>query len=117
MNLRGLLYKYIYKDTAEIYRAVAVSDVVDDFELKKVGECAGKLSQYGHELATHRDDVSQKITNDLRWCCDSDIDIRPNDYLKINHEGQSFELFAGEKFSYPTHCEISCRRRKEAGQC
>ena len=117
MRLKNLLHKYIYKDTCEVWRATAVSALVDDFEYQKVGECVGALHQYGKENFAHRDDVSQKLTTNLRWCCDPDVDIRPNDFLKINHRNQEWELAAGEKFSYMTHCEISVRRRKEAGQC
>lgn len=120
MNLRGLLHKFMYHDTANVYRAVKTQvGKTDDFETSwelVIADLPGKLSQYGKTLYAHRDDRSQKLTTDLRWCCDPDIEIKPNDLLNVQHQGQLWELVAGEEFNYPTHKEISVRRRKEAGQ-
>ena len=116
--LRSLLDKYIYHDTFDIKRQVRITDgYVDDFEQETVySNVKGVLHQYGKTLFSHRDDVSQKLTADLRLCCRPDVDIRPNDYVIVTHCGQTWELVAGESFRYVSHQEISCRRRKEAGQ-
>lgn len=116
--LRGLLKKFMYRDTAQIYRQVRVTEnYVDDFEQQLVGaEIACHLAQYGKQLYAHRDDVSQKLTADLRLDCAPDVDIRTNDYVVVEHEGDEWHLIAGEVFRYPTHLEVSVRRRKEAGQ-
>lgn len=118
--LRGLLKTYMYRDRATIRRAVKTQiGKTDDFsETYEViySDVPGHLAQYGKQLYAHRDDRAQKLTADLRWSCHPDVDIRPNDVLTIDHCGQIFELIAGEAFNYPTHKEISVRRRKEAGQ-
>ena len=119
-NLKNILHKVMYKDTADVYRAKLekvgrTDDYSRNFELihEKI-PC--KLSQYGKDISAHRDDKSQKLTEDLRLTCDSEIEILPNDFLKVQHQSQEFELVAGVAFNYPTHKEISVRRRKEAGQ-
>ena len=116
--LRGLLDKFMYRDTFDIKRQVRVTEsYVDDFEQQLVAEgIPCHLAQYGKQLYAHRDDRSQRLTSDLRLDCAPDVDIRPNDYLIVTHCGQTWELVAGEPFRYVSHQEISCRRRKEAGQ-
>ena len=119
-KLRGLLLKIMYKDVATIYRSVKVTDEetgVCDFEFQAVHEnLPCKLSQYGKELSAHRDDRAQHITEDLRLTCDPEIEIQENDVVDVLHEGETFKLVAGTSFNYPTHKEISVRRRKEAKQ-
>ena len=109
-NLKNILHKVMYKDTADVYRA----------KLEKVGRTDDYSRNFEliHEKipCAHRDDKSQKLTEDLRLTCDSEIEILPNDFLKVQHQSQEFELVAGVAFNYPTHKEISVRRRKEAGQ-
>lgn len=83
---------------------------------ERFGFCIDKTEKYGKDISAHRDDKSQKLTEDLRLTCDSEIEILPNDFLKVQHQSQEFELVAGVAFNYPTHKEISVRRRKEAGQ-
>ena len=116
--LRGLLDRFMYLDTARIMRQVRITiDNVDDFKQELIWEdIPCHLSQYGKQLYSHRDDVSQKLTADLRLCCRPSVDIRANDYLTVEHQGDEWNLIAGEVFRYPTHLEVSCRRRKEAGQ-
>ena len=119
-KLRGLLHKIMYKDVATIYRSVKVKDEktgVSDFTFQLVyEELPCKLSQYGKELSAHRDDRAQHITEDLRLTCDPEIEILENDVADVIHEGETFKLVAGTSFNYPTHKEISMRRRKEAKQ-
>lgn len=117
-QMRNILQKYMYHDTAEVLRSVKVQDgYVDDFEWQTLYEgIACHLAQYGKTLYAHRDDRSQKLTADLRLCCAPDVDIRANDVVRVERGGQTWELVAGEAFRYPTHKEISLRRRKEAGQ-
>ena len=118
--LKNLLHQYMYHDRATVLRAVKVKvGKTDDFDEQWstiYENVPSKLSQYGKTLYAHRDDRSQKLTTDLRLTCDPDIEIRPNDYLRVSHQGQIWELVAGSPFCYPTHQEISCRRRKESGQ-
>lgn len=118
--LRGLLLAIMYKDVAMIYRSVKVKDEetgVSEFDFQVVYEnLPCKLSQYGKELSAHRDDRAQHITQDLRLTCDPEIEIQENDVVDVLHEGETFKLIAGTSFNYPTHKEISMRRRKEAKQ-
>jgi len=120
MQLRKILHSVMYKDKCSVYRAVLTAvGKTDDYteEYQAIYEnIPCKLSQYGKTLYAHRDDISQKLTDDLRLTFDPEFDIRPNDFLKIQHGGQLWQLWAGEKFDYPTHSELSCRRRKESGQ-
>ena len=120
MNLRGLLHKYMYRDTATVLRGVKVQiGKTDDFDVEWqtiYADIPCKLSQYGKSLTASRNDRAQDLHIDLRLTCEPEIDIRPNDYLTVHHRGQTFELIAGTPFNYATHKEISVRRRKEAGQ-
>lgn len=119
-NLQNLLNKFMYKDTCDVYRAVRTKiGRTDDFDrtFELVYEqIPCHLAQYGKELSAHRDDTSQKITSDLRITYDPEYQIQTNDLLKINHQGQFWELVAGEQFNYATHSETSVRRRKEGKQ-
>lgn len=120
MKLRNILHKVMYKDVANVYRSKLTKigrtdDYTTEFELIHE-DIPCKLSQYGKTLYAHRDDRSQKLTDDLRLCYDPEIEILPNDFIEVDHQGQVWKLFAGEQFNYPTHTELSVRRRKEAGQ-
>ena len=118
--LKSLLHQHMYHDTATVLRGVKVQiGKTDDFDVEWqtiYADIPCKLSQYGKQLSAHRDDRAQHLTTDLRLACDPDIEIRPNDFVRVAHQGQVWELVAGEEFNYPTHKEISVRRRKEAGQ-
>lgn len=118
--LKGLLRQYMYHDRFDVLRAKKIKvGKTDDFDLEWeiiYSGVEGHLAQYGKQISAHRDDRSQKLTTDLRITCDPEIEILPNDYLRVKHQGQVWELVAGEAFDYPTHKEISVRRRKEAGQ-
>ena len=120
MNLKKLLHWLMYKDRATIYRAkLSTVGNVDDYtgELETIYvDLPCKLSQYGKTLYSHKDDTSPKLTDDLRLCYDPAFEILPNDFIVVEHEGQRWRLYAGEQFNYPTHTELSVRRRKEAGQ-
>lgn len=120
IRLRKILHKMMYHDRANVYRAKLTmigrtDDYTEEFELIHE-QIPCKLSQYGKQLSAHRDDRSQKLTDDLRLCYDPEIVILPNDVVEINHQGQVWKLFAGEQFNYPTHTELSVRRRRESGQ-
>ena len=118
--LKSLLHKYFYHDRFDVLRAkkIKVGNTDDFDETWEIiySNVEGHLAQYGKQLSAHRDDRAQHLTTDLRLTCDPEIEIKPNDYLRVNHQGQVWELVAGEEFNYPTHKEISVRRRKEAGQ-
>lgn len=118
--LQGLLHEIMYNDVASISRGVEVEENgtgASDYEFQIVYEnLPCKLSQYGKELSAHRDDRAQHITEDLRMTCDPDVEIQENDVIDILHEGETFKLVAGTSFNYPTHKEISLRRRREAVQ-
>lgn len=120
MRLRQILKRVMYRDEADVYRGRLVKlNGLDDYdeEMELVYEKVPcKLSQYGKELSAHRDDTSQKLTEDLRLTYEPEYEIQANDVLKIRHCGQEWELIAGEQFNYPTHAETSVRRRREAGQ-
>lgn len=118
--LKQLLHKFMYHDTCNVYRAVEIEDgyvdsVSEDFELV-YENIPCKLSQYGKQLSAHRDDRSQLITEDLRLTCDPEYVILEDDVVEVQHQGELFKLWAGTSFNYPTHKEISVRRRREAGQ-
>ena len=118
MNLKRILHKIMYKDRATVYRhqrtvrenGAATSEPVLVYE-----NVPCKLSQYGKDIASHIEDRAAILSEDLRLCCDHDYVIRPNDVVQVSHQGQRFTLHAGQRFAYPTHQEISLRRRKEAG--
>lgn len=118
--LQKLLHKIMYNDVATIKRGVDVEEEgtgASDYEFQTVYEAIPcKLSQYGKELSAHRDDRAQHITEDLRLTCNPDIEIQENDVVDVVHEGETFKLIAGTSFNYPTHKEISMRRRREAVQ-
>lgn len=119
-RLQGLLHKIMYNDVATISRSVEVKEEgtgASDYAFQAVYEnLPCKLSQYGKELSAHRDDRAQHITLDLRLTCDPDIEIQENDVVDVVHEGETFKLIAGTSFNYPTHKEISLRRRREGEQ-
>ena len=119
-ELQKILHKIMYKDIATISRSVRTKNPrtgATEFEFQPVYEdLPCKLSQYGKELSAHRDDRAQHITIDLRLTCDPDVEIQENDVVDVLHEGETFKLIAGTSFNYPTHKEISLRRRREAGQ-
>ena len=120
MSLKGILHQLMYKDRVSVYRVqkVMVEDGSDDYAeefLPVFEDLPCKLSQYGKALSAHISDRAMIESLDLRLCLDPDIDIHENDIVKVSHQGQIFTLYAGERFPYPTHQEISVRRNKEAG--
>lgn len=120
MSLRGILHQLMYKDRATVLRAqkVLADDGSDDYAENFaviMEDVPCKLSQYGKEPPAHIEDRAIVMFIDLRLCCDPEYDIRPNDIVKVQHQGQLFTLHAGQRFAYPTHQEISMRRGKEAG--
>ena len=116
-RLKRDLHAIMYKDVATIYRSVKVIEEgtgATDYESQVVIEnLPCKLSQY-KEIYANRNDRAQSIDLDFRLTCDPEIDIEENDVVDVLHEGENFKLVAGTSFNYPTHKEISMRRRKEA---
>lgn len=115
---KQFLIRYMYKDRATVFRAVENrSGWKNERTFEPIYEDVPcHLAQYGKELSAHRDDRAQLITEDLRLNCDPEYEILENDVLEVTHRGQIFKLIAGTAFNYPTHKEISVRRRKEARQ-
>lgn len=116
--LKRQLHKIMYRDTATVYRSerVVKSTGAVTFEYQAVIEnfpC--KLSQY-KDINAYQDDRTQYVNLDFRLTCDPEILIEENDVVDVLHEGELFKLIAGTSFNYPTHKEISMRRRKEAKQ-
>ena len=110
----------MYKDRATVRSAqkILAEDGSDDYDEDYVvvyEKIPCKLSQYGKEMPAHIEDRAMILGVDLRLCCDPEYDIRPNDVLEVSHRGQLFTLHTGQRFAYPTHQEISVRRKKEAG--
>lgn len=116
MKLKNLCKKYFYKDRAKVYRASAVGGWKSGEMTLIYEDVPCHLAQYGKELSAHRDDTSQKITEDLRLDYDPQFEILENDVLEVLHQGEVFNLVAGTAFKYISHCELSVRRRKEARQ-
>lgn len=119
MSMKGILQHLMYKDTATVYRLVEgqADDGSDDYtdeeqEIYKDLSC--KLSQYDKDLLASKTERAVSVTIDLRLTCAPDVDIREADRLVVSHQGQTFELYAGTRFAYPTHQEISVRRSREA---
>ena len=112
MRLKKLLARYMYKDTATIYRCDEAPDgPVDDYEEVMVYEnIPCKLSQYGKDLNFKATDMATEVNENLRMTCNPAYDIQPNDYIVIQHQGQEFRLNASQSFCYPTHQEISLLR-------
>ena len=119
-KLKNSLRKIFYNDSCNVYRATLEKvGKTDDYSrqfLLVYENIPCHLAQYGKDISAHRDDVSQKITEDLRLTYDPKFSINENDFLEVNHAGNIFKLVAGVEFKYPTHTELSCRRRKEGGQ-
>ena len=119
VNFKKILDRFMYKDRANVYRSsekkIGKSDDTTREYACVYQQIPCHLAQYGKELSAHRDDVSQKITEDLRLSYAPCYDVRENDVIEVIHQGQTFKLFAGTPFKYPTHVELSVRRRKEAG--
>ena len=118
MRLKKILHALMYKDRAATYRytkSKRASGAAPSKLEPVLEDIPCKLSQYGKDMPAHIEDRAMVITEDLRLCCDPEIEILPNDVVKVLHQGQTFTLHAGQCFKYPTHQEISLRRRKEAG--
>lgn len=119
-RLKNILHKVFYNDRATVYRNVEVIEEdtgASDYEFQAVYEnIPCHLAQYGKDIAGHRDDRAYLVTEDLRLTCNPEIEIQENDVVEVLHEGEIFKLWAGTSFNYPTHKEISLRRRKEAKQ-
>lgn len=115
-----ILQSVMYHDRASIYRLVPgeAADGSDDYvdeETLVAEDVSCKLSQYGKELLASKTERALSVKIDLRLCCARDVDIREGDRVIVSHQGQTFELFAGTRFVYPTHAEVSVRRSEEAG--
>lgn len=116
MSLRGILARAMYHDrvTVQRYTAAEADDGSDDYEMATVYEDVPcKLSQYGKDLLTDKTQSTYNVTADLRICMSPVFVIQPNDVMQVTHQGQTFTLYAGKPFVYPTHQEISVRRQKE----
>lgn len=118
-RMQAALNRLMYKDTATVYRLVEgqADDGSDDYtdeEQEVYKDIPCKLSQYGKDLLTSKTTQAVSVTIDLRLTCAPDVDIREADRLVVSHQGQTFELYAGTRFAYPTHQEISVRRSREA---
>lgn len=120
-KLRGVLDKLMYLDTVAVYRLSQTKsdDGFDDYtesETAVLQDIPCKLSQYGKDMLMSKTAESATVQIDLRLCCAPDVDIRENDHLVVTHQGQTFNLYAGTRFAYPTHQAISVRRTREARQ-
>lgn len=120
VKLKQLLQQYMYKDRATVYRALqnkngwgADSNKIFDTIYENI-PC--HLCQYGKELSASRDDRAQTITEDLRLDYSPEYEILENDVIDVKRGNTTFKLVAGTEFFYPTHKELSVRRRKEARQ-
>lgn len=119
MNLKGLLRQIMYRDRLAVYRLVPeeAADGSDDYaaeEQEIFSDIPCKLSQYGKGLLATKKARGLDITLDLRVTLDPDVGIQEGDRLVVLHQGQVFDLYAGTRFAYPTHQEISVRRKGEA---
>ena len=117
--LKRILNEIMYQDRAMIKRSEAVIDDEtgeSEYQLLTIyDQVPCKLSQY-KELAGHKDDRAGIITLDLRLTCDPEYRIEEGDIVEIYHCGEFQRLIAGTSFNYPTHKEISLRRRRENEQ-
>lgn len=120
-GMRLALSHLMYKDTMTVYRVsrIQADDGSDDYEESETPvlcDVPCKLSQYGKDLLMAKTAQAATVHIDLRVCCAPDIDIHEQDHLMVKHQGQTFDLFAGTRFAYPTHQEISVRSVREAKQ-
>lgn len=119
-EFESILQSVMYHDRVSIYRLVSGkaadgSDDYEDAEALVAEDVPCKLSQYGKELLASKTERALSVKIDLRLCCARAVDIREGDRVVVSHQGQKFELFAGTRFVYPTHAEVSIRRSEEAG--
>ena len=112
MRLKKLLDRYMYKDTATIYRCDEAPDgPVDDYEEVMVYEnIPCKLSQHVNELNFKTTNIAPELIENLHVTCNPAYDIQPNDYIVSQHQGHEFRLNASQSFCYPTHQEVSLLR-------
>ena len=120
MNPKGILRRMMYHDCADVYRLrqVQAADGSDDYaeeETPVYEKLPCKLSQYGKSLTTDKTERATNVFIDLRLCCDPAVDIRANDRVVVLREGKRMEFVAGVSFPYPTHQEISLKRKGEVG--
>lgn len=120
-GMRLALSHLMYKDTMTVYRVsrVRADDGSDDYEESEtpvLSDVPCKLSQYGKDLLMAKTAQAATVHIDLRVCCAPDIDIHEQDHLVVKHQGQTFDLFAGTRFAYLTHQEISVRSVRKAKQ-
>ena len=116
-KLKGLLGQFMYLDKLTVIRQTGCTDDdgADDYELKEIyKDIPCKLSQYGKEIESHQEDRAYVIKTDLRVCISPEYVILSNDVMKVTHQGQIFTMNAAQAFVYPTHQEISVRRKDEA---
>ena len=113
---QSLLSRIMYHDTVTVqrYMSCEADDGSDDYEVANVYEGVPcKLSQYGKDLLTDKTQSTVNVTTDLRICLNPVYHIEQNDVMQVSHQGQTFTLYAGQSFVYPTHQEISVRRQRE----
>ena len=110
----------MYRDTCTVMRNT-LDTVQGTFVAKKsfqkiYEQIPCHLGKAGKQNEAHRDDVSEKLTYNLRLYCDPCYKIQPNDVIEVQHEGRELKFHAGIVFEYPNHIEVECFRRLEAGQ-
>ena len=120
MSLKRILHRLMYHDRTDVYRLkkVQAADGSDDYAEEEMPIYAAlpcKLSQFGKELTTSKTERATSVFVDLRLCCDPVIDIRANDRIVVLRHGRHMEFFVGVRFPYPTHQEITLRKRGEVG--
>ena len=116
MSLKSLLNEIMYHDTVTVERYIPseADDGSDDYEMEVIySDAPCKLSQYGKDLLTDKTESKFNVTTDLRIRMSPSYEIKPNDVMHVSHKGQTFTLYAGMPFVYPTHQEISVRRQRE----
>lgn len=118
MNLcQNLLGKFMYKDLVTVRRSTKLKneDGGYEYKLQNVYEnIPCKLSQYSTSTQSTPTDRALELSDDYRITLDPEYDLNPNDIAIVLHNGQKFSFDVIQPFKYPTHQEITVRRKREA---
>ena len=111
-----ILDKFMYKDLVTIRRSSKVQNEDGGYEfiLQDVYvDIPCKLSQYSTSTQSTPTDRATELSDDYRLTLNPEYNLFPNDVAIILHNGQKFSFDVIQPFKYPTHQEISVRRKRD----
>lgn len=113
----AILKKYMYHDRMNVSRQTVTTDDIgaDVFTATDVvTDAPCQLSQFSQNGLTVTEGNIYKSATDLKIYAAPTVDVRTGDVITVKTaQGQTFTLTASRKFSYMTHCEITCTSKRE----